>query len=207
MEENIRSTVRHVDAAQQGSHSTWDRLTAKIWEETRPCIRATDLPTGWHLDDLAQRANVSAFLSIGTFESVHPDSFRRWVRSILKNRLTDLWRYTDADKRGGDAAVVRLDDMAGEDQAIGDKLVDDRAYTPLVEIEVQEGQRRMREAEAKLEAPHRQVLQLREDEGLPHKEIAERMQLVNTDAARFLYHLARRKRAAGMKDYFETHVS
>ncbi|MCA8954548.1 MAG: sigma-70 family RNA polymerase sigma factor [Planctomycetes bacterium] len=197
-----RSTLHHVESARAGDESAWDRLVVKIGEEVDRLVGPRDLPPQHDRDDLLQAVAFGVFRSIDRFEAHHDDSFRAYVRSIVRHRVTDLWRRARAQARRGDA----LPKFGPDDSELPEFCLDredDRARRPISLIEAQEIEERLRAVTSQLTPRHQDVLRLREDEGLDYEKIAPLVGLENAATARGLYAYAKNRRAALMRNYFD----
>ncbi len=196
-----RSTIRHVRDAKAGAASPWPRLVKKIGEEVRRVCRSGTVPEGWDADDVVQIVSAEVFKTIDRFGGGDRDDFRAWVRSITRQRVIDLARRRAA--RGRPDAEASLQDLL--DGAFDQP--DAAAHTPSLFARAQEIETRAKAVVESLSERHRRVLELREEQGLDFGEIAGRIEGVESaDAARFLYHYARKRRAAAMQSYAELHV-
>ena len=118
--------------------------------------------------DLAQEAFLRAWRSLPSFQG--ESSFSTWLYRLASNLCIDFLRR---EKRRKAAAVVSLDD---EDAAYPLEIPDHR-FTPESELERKELRAHVGQALCKLSDEHRQVLVLRELEGLSYGEIAAQLGL------------------------------
>ena len=119
--------------------------------------------------DLTQEAFLSAFVNLSKFDG--RSAFSTWLYRLTSNLCLDFLRR---EKRRS-AHSITLEDKEGEDAAQLD-LPDER-YSPERELERQEAENAVRRGLAALAPQHREVLVLRELEGLSYTEIAQTLGL------------------------------
>jgi RNA polymerase sigma-70 factor (ECF subfamily) len=121
--------------------------------------------------DLAQEAFLRAWRSLPSFQG--ESSFSTWLYRLTRNLCIDFLRREK--RRSAAAAAVSLDDDGGGDAA--PTQVSDPRFTPEGELERRELYAALDRALAQLSHDHRQVLVLRELEGLSYGEIAQALGL------------------------------
>lgn len=119
--------------------------------------------------DLAQEIFLRAWRTLPSFQG--ESSFATWLYRLGSNLCIDFLRREK--RRRSAAAVTSLDD---EDTAARTEIPDHR-FTPESELERRELRDAVGRALLKLSDEHRQVLVLRELDGLTYSEIAARLQL------------------------------
>ena len=117
--------------------------------------------------DLTQEAFLSAWRSLASFQG--QAAFSTWLYRLTSNACIDFLRR---EKRRG-AVSLTSEDEEDEHQL---EVSDDR-YSPERELEKKEARRAVEEGLAALSPEHRQVLLLRELEGLSYTEIAQALEL------------------------------
>ena len=119
--------------------------------------------------DLTQEAFLSAFQNLSKFDG--RSAFSTWLYRLTSNLCLDFLRR---EKRRS-AHSITLEDKEGEETSQLD-LPDER-YTPERELERKEAFEAVRRGLAALSPQHREVLVLRELEGLSYTEIAQALDL------------------------------
>lgn len=152
-----------VARAQQGDQDAFARLVEanqnKIYSLA---LRMTGNPEDGA--DLAQEAFLRAWRSLPSFQG--ESSFSTWLYRLAHNLCIDFLR---SEKRRRDAlAVTSLDDEEGA----APMDVPDHRFTPEGELERRDLRQAIGQALLQLSDDHRQVLVLRELEGLSYGEIA-----------------------------------
>jgi RNA polymerase sigma-70 factor (ECF subfamily) len=134
-----------------------------------------DLRQCFDVDDIVQETHIKVFQRIDGLRNVHTRSFYRWVAAIALSRLRNAIRHHRAARRGGaagtigqlqgreDSAVALLDTMAGPGETPS-RTVGRREIVAAVD-----------RALAALPEHYRQALWLVHIEGLPVREVADRM--------------------------------
>ena len=113
--------------------------------------------------ELSQEAFLNAWRGLKKFQG--ESSFSTWLYRLASNACIDFLRREK--RRAGLSMTVSLDD---EEEARQAELPDER-YAPEGELERSEARRAVAEGLEKLTAEHRQVLVMRELNGLSYAEI------------------------------------
>jgi RNA polymerase sigma-70 factor (ECF subfamily) len=145
--------------------------------------------------DLAQEGFFKAWKSIGRFRG--QSSFFTWLYRILMNVTIDWTRRKQIE------AGTEFDDSIGLKNVEPGSLTTPRGeLEPAAKLSDREIRERIDAAIAKLSAEHKQVITLREIEGLEYQEIAEVMDCsIGTVMSRLFY--ARKKLQSMLKDVYE----
>ena len=120
--------------------------------------------------DLAQEAFLKAWRSLPTFQE--ESSFSTWLYRLTSNLCIDFLRKEK--RRKAAVTTISLDD--DEDESLPVEVPDQR-FTPETEVERRELRTAMSRALKVMSEEHRQILILREVEGLSYSEIAELLNL------------------------------
>lgn len=156
-----------VRSAQSGDQGAFARLVeanqSKIYSL---CYRMTGNPDD--AADLTQEAFLNAWRGLAKFGG--QSSFSTWLYRLAANACIDFLRR---EKRRG-ALSMTLED--GEDEDHQADLPDER-WSPERELERKNIHEALQEGLASLSPEHRQVLLLRETEGLSYQEIAQALGL------------------------------
>ena len=145
--------------------------------------------------DLAQDGFVKAWKSIGRFRG--QSSFFTWLYRILMNVTIDWTRRKQI------ASGAEFDDSHGlRDIAPGAVTAPKDELQPAVKLSDKEIRARIDSAIERLSPEHRQVIVLREIDGLEYQEIADVMGCsIGTVMSRLFY--ARKKLQSMLKDVYE----
>ena len=156
-----------VQAAQQGDQGAFSRLVeanqGKIYSL---CFRMTGNPDD--AADLTQEAFLNAWRGLGKLGG--QSTFSTWLYRLAANACIDFLRR---EKRRS-ALSMTLED--GEDEDHQADLPDER-WSPERELERKELRNAVQKGLLTLSPEHRQVLLLRETEGLSYQEIAQCLSL------------------------------
>ena len=158
-----------VSRAKQGDQDAFSKLVEANQNKIYTlALRMTGNPEDGA--DLAQEAFLRAWRSLPSFQG--DSSFSTWLYRLASNLCIDFLRR---EKRRRAAAVtVSLD---GEEEESPPYEVPDHRFTPESELERKELRAAVSRGLLKLSDEHRQVLVLRELEGLSYAEIAGRLEL------------------------------
>jgi RNA polymerase sigma-70 factor, ECF subfamily len=151
-------------------------LLLLIARRSSPALRAR-----WPPEDILQETLLQAWRSRETFEWRGLPGFRRWLVSILENRIRDLTEHEGAQKRGGDRPPVLFSEVERTWKQVGSTsngCIDvPITATPGRIALYHEQAEAFRGALAEVPDQYREVLYLRVFEHLETEEIANRFQL------------------------------
>lgn len=157
-----------VSRAKQGDQTAF----AQLVEANQNKIYSLTLRMSGHPEDaadLAQEAFLRAWRTLPSFQG--DSSFSTWLYRLASNICIDFLRQ---EKRKRTAVnVTSLD----EDDSSAAADIPDHRFSPQNELERKELQQAVGQALLKLSDEHRQVLILRELDGLSYTEIARRLDL------------------------------
>lgn len=157
-----------VARAQRGDQEAFARLVEADQNKIYTlALRLTGHPED--AADLAQEAFLRAWRSLPSFQG--DSSFSTWLYRLASNLCIDFLRR---EKRRKSAAAVSLDD---EEENAPPLEVPDHRFTPESELERRELRAAVARGLSQLSDDHRQVLVLRELDGLSYAEIAARLEL------------------------------
>jgi RNA polymerase sigma-70 factor (ECF subfamily) len=142
--------------------------------------------------DITQNAFVKAYTGLSGFRA--EASFHTWLIKIAMNLCIDFFRERTRKRTG------EYDDALDHDgKNAGEWTADHLRRSPGRDLERQELYHRVMDAMQRLPPDHRQVILLREIEGLSYKEIAEAMDIPEgTVMSRLFY--ARKRLQAMLQD-------
>jgi RNA polymerase sigma-70 factor (ECF subfamily) len=188
VEEHSRSDQELVHEARQGSHQAFETLIRRHSERAfRAAYRV--LRDSDQAEEVVQEGLIKAYRGLRSFES--RSSFYTWLYRIVINLALDRRR------RDRSAPTSEWDDQVAPQ-------IDPRASVPEI-ADPERASRRLQVRELvsqgirKLPEGQREVLLLREVEGLSYEEIAESMQISKGTVMSRL-HYARKKMAAFLRD-------
>lgn len=156
-----------VQAAQSGDQNAFGKLVeANQGRIYQLCYRMTGNPED--AADLTQDAFLNAWRSLSGFGG--QSAFSTWLYRLAANACIDFLRR---EKRRGALSMTLEDDREDDRQAD----VPDERFSPQQSLEREETRRAVREGLAALSPEHREILLLREIEGLSYHEIGQRLDL------------------------------
>lgn len=191
-------TLQAARRGRDGDESAWTTLLAKVREVVLEGLDRRDLPSGYDADDLVAIVLNEVWRSLAAFAPDAPGaSFRGWVWTIRQRKLTDLWREARAAKRDGG----RVMHTGSIEVATGEPVdvVDPRWVSQSGLFRSQELQAQIDTALASLDEGDREVIRLRETEGLDFKNIAAQLGYQREVTARSRYFRARERRMEAVR--------
>ena len=132
------------------------------------------------VSDLVQSAIIEANRDFKTCQATNQAEFKAWIRKILMNDM--LNRYRDLRRQKRD---IRREQLMGSKL----EIVDEVTGGPVNEVIRQEDEKRLMSALAQLPPDRRELIELRNRDGLSFAEIAERQQK-SPDAVRMNWNRA-----------------
>ncbi len=155
-----------IRAAQQGDQSAFARLVeANQGRIYSLCYRMTG--NSEDAADLTQEAFLNAWRGLGSFGG--QAAFSTWLYRLASNACIDFLRR---EKRRMALSMTQEEDEEGRQTDLPDER-----WAPERELERKELQAAVQEGLSTLSPEHRQVLLLRETEGLSYQEIAQCLSL------------------------------
>ena len=199
--DQLSRTLALVQRAQDGDTMSWSELDARMRPWLLAQLGGRNLPKSVDPDDVIQEVLMYVHQSFDRFHVDPQAAFRGWLLKILINKLTDLHRRANAQKRGG-----------GDERLFGD-IDSERAPEELAPTESEEPsraaggleiRRELDGAIAQLSDEYKTVLELREEQQLEFEDVAARMGHKRAEAARSLYRRARARRRELMRIFEDT---
>lgn len=176
-----------LDAARAGSISARNELFAKLHaylsyvaaQHFNPALQAKA-----GMSDVVQETLLMANREFSHFQGANSEQFRGWIRQILINEIRNLNRHFSTESRNSQKER-RLGNQSPDESVHFD--IPDARLTPSREFLVSDESRRVSEMLRLLPKEMREVVQLRNWEGLQFNEIAERMGITLSQAAKLWY--------------------
>ena len=172
---DTKSTYDLVQSARSGDAEAFNALVSRYWSRLESIVYlklGAKLRSKVTVDDVLQEIYLSAFQSLHQFRWDPKASFFQWLSGIAENLILNLARHYGAQKRGGGREVSLDRDLRG---SRGDADLPARTASPSKILGREERFRRLENALAGLKPEYRQVIVLARLEGLPMKEIAQKM--------------------------------
>lgn len=182
------STVMDAFGARDGDPQSWVRLEERLRPWMQQQLARERIPGGYTADDVINITFADVYKSLDRFESRPGATFRDWVRTIMLNRLRDLWRREQRQlPRGG---LVSLGAPGADSVCGGIDVADEGAYRASMLARHQEIRTDFLAALEQLDEEKRTVLRLHVLEGLPFEAIAQHVGRNKAVTVRAIYHRA-----------------
>ena len=157
----------------------WLKLMARVQWESR-------FHSKFDPSDVVQQAMIGAMKAAGQFRGTTESEFAAWLRQILAHALAhEIRRYAGTAKRHLDREIPLEQELTQASQQLGDLLAA-TGTSPSQQVVHREQSVLLAEVLERLPEDFREVVLLRNLEGLPHEEIARRMGR-STGAVRMLW--------------------
>jgi RNA polymerase sigma-70 factor (ECF subfamily) len=179
----LLEALRQGDVAAQGNvllrYEHWLRLLARLQIDTRFQGKFSD-------SDIVQQTLLEACRDLPKFRGRTEAELLAWLRQILAHVLAhEIRRYHGTQQRDIDREISLEEALAQSSQRLGDVLAISGS-SPSEKAAAREQELKLADVLAKLPADHREVIILRNLEGLSHEEVARRMNR-NVGAVRMLW--------------------
>lgn len=180
--QNIADRTEQIDAARAGDPQAWAELCDEYWHYLVLVAGqhvGRDLQPKVGASDIVQQSLMEAQRSLEQFRGSSELELRAWLAQIVRRNVVDQARqYRDTQRRDTAREVPWT-------AARYDALVVD-GETPSVLARQAELDQELFNAIARLSPRHRQIIEMRHRDGLPHAAIAERLG-ISVEAARKLW--------------------
>ncbi|MEM7230617.1 MAG: sigma-70 family RNA polymerase sigma factor [Planctomycetota bacterium] len=169
-----------VERVRRGDHEAFDRLTSPFRPRLEAVIRLR-LPQKIRrrvdLDDVIQETLLRAFCGMREFEWSGRARFSAWLATLAERTCADLFRKHVTAERAAVDRERSLDEPRAENASIARLLdaLDGGATGPSKNLAREERLQRLEAAISELSDEHREVVILSAIQGLPTREVAERL--------------------------------
>lgn len=184
---NVVDDLSLVRRAQDGDHDAFAQLVGRHQDHVLAVARRM-LPTHEDALDVSQEAFLKAYRGLKSFKT--DASFSTWMHRIVLNACTSFHRKRNAAKRGN---PISLHQPAGDDEG-GELEVAGPTDRPEEEAAATEVRMAVAEAVCELDEEHREIIILRDLEGLSYDEVADALGLA-PGTVRSRLHRARKELA------------
>ena len=177
-EESTASIPALLDAARRGDRAAAGELLQRYADWLRLLARLQidrGLQAKLDASDVAQQALLEACRALPQFRGTTEAELIAWLRSILAGVLGDAFRRYHATQARDPAREVSLEaELDGSSRRLG-QLLADTGPSPSAEAVRHEQGVLLANALSRLPEDYREVIVLRNIEGLSHEEVARRM--------------------------------
>jgi RNA polymerase sigma-70 factor (ECF subfamily) len=173
-ENAIETEAELIAECRRGRTEAWDALFDKYYGvAARFVFQLSGDFSHEETEEICQETFVSVVRNLGSFQA--KSSFQTWLLRIASNKAMDHRAKTTAAKRGGNAPHVSLHGTNGSDELVIDPPSPRPA--PDAALLLAENFARVRQSLDRLDAPCREIIELRYYGDLGYEEIASELQL------------------------------
>ncbi|MBF0107543.1 MAG: sigma-70 family RNA polymerase sigma factor [Deltaproteobacteria bacterium] len=188
MTEDIKTTINLVNKAKAGEGKALDLLLERYMGRVLKIVR---MRLGAHLRqktesmDIVQEVMIRALNGFETFEPKDEAAFLHWISKLVSNEIRDLADYHQAQKRDLNKEHKKAKDQDPSRSVISN-LPAKSMYRPSFQVQLKQEVLELETALDQLSEDQRDVVVMRQYEGMSFKDIAE---MLNTteDAARMKF--------------------
>lgn len=180
------STMMDAFGAQNGDPLSWERLEERLRPWMQQQLASRRIAFGYTADDVVNATFGDVYRDIATFEVKEGSSFRKWVLTIMLNRVADLQRLENAKKRK--APGLRSMDQADDSSGVGLQVPDEREHRASMIARCQEITADFKHALSELDDEKRRIIELHILNGLTFDEIAREVGRNKAVTVRTIFH-------------------
>lgn len=185
---DIRTTLTLVTQAKAGDGQAFNKLMERYLQRILRIVRArlgSKLREKLESMDVVQNVMVRVVKSFNKFEVKDESAFLHWVSKLVQNEIRDLADYHHAKKRD---LTKEIDEKASEvsQGKMTEQLPETTIYTPSVIVRLKQEVKELEKAMDQLTEKDREVLIMRQYEGMAFKDIGEELK-IGAEAARKQY--------------------
>ena len=171
-EASVRAEVQFLDRLRAGDAAAFDFLVTERTPDIYALLyRLTEDPE--EARDLTQETFLQAFRAVGNFRG--DADLRTWLYRIAVNQARNRWRWWRRRRRN---ATVSLDATDAEhERPLAARLADEQSVSPEEATLARERERILTQALRTLSRVYREVIVLRDIEGLSYEEVAATLEI------------------------------
>jgi RNA polymerase sigma-70 factor (ECF subfamily) len=188
----MQRTVVLVQRAKAGDAEAMNELFVRYGPKVLRKVRAKlngELRRKTDSQEIQQKVMFSAFRALPTFEMLDEEAFEKLLEEIVTNQINDEYDYWHRQKRDMDREQRELD-ADGPGGSPPPELPDDATRTPTEILRERERQAAVRECMDRLKEAHRELVRMRNFEGMSWEAIGATLG-IEPDAARQRHATAR----------------
>jgi RNA polymerase sigma-70 factor (ECF subfamily) len=193
----FRQTMVQIKAANAGDRDALNDLLSRYQPWVRKAVAQRLGRNHAHdrADEIVQESLLDAFRAIHRFEDRTEQGFRQWLAQIVLNNVRDSARrrLREQGRAAGTATSSPASSIAARDPR------------PSQNALVKELEQHIHDALVRLPPLHREIMKLRDRDGLDDAAIAAKLGYKNADTVRALYHRARRSLRQLLEDAARQH--
>ncbi len=188
MAENIGTTLTLVRKAKAGEGDAlnllFERYVPRILRIVRMRIGA-GLRGHMESMDVVQEVMIRAIKAFDQFEAKDEAAFLHWISKLVQNEIRDLADYHKAEKRNADREVTTTKEST-DNRSVLSQIPADSLYKPSFQVRLKEDVLQLEAALDQLPEKQREVIIMRQYEGMSFKDIREKLGC-SEDAARMQF--------------------
>lgn len=188
MADDIRTTLTLVRKAKTGEGAAlnllFDRYIPRVLRIVRMRL-GPGLRGRMESMDVVQEVMIRAIKAFDQFEAKDEAAFLHWISKLVQNEIRDLADYHKAGKRNVGKEVASRDESTGP-RSVLSQIPADSLYKPSFQLRLKEDVLQLEAALDQLPEKQREVIIMRQYEGMSFKDIGEKIGC-SEDAARMQF--------------------
>ncbi|MBI2336842.1 MAG: sigma-70 family RNA polymerase sigma factor [Deltaproteobacteria bacterium] len=185
---DLQTTIHLVNRAKAGENGALNLLMERYLQRILRIVRARlgpQLRTKVESMDVVQEVMIRAVKAFDNFEPKDEAAFLHWISKLVQNEICDLADYHGAQKRNLHQEIQSKQDSE-KDRSILSNIPADSLYRPSFQLRLKEDVLALEAAMDNLSQVQKEIVIMRQYEGLSFKEIGTELNL-SEDAARMQF--------------------
>lgn len=188
MAEDVKTTLTLVRQAKGGEPEALNLLLDRYIQRVLRIVRARlgpRLRERMESMDVVQEVMIRAIKAFDQFEAKNEAAFLHWISKLVQNEIRDLADYHAAEKRNTNKEFQPQKDSE-KDRSVVSQIPANSIYRPSFQVRLKEDVIQLEAAMDKLPEKQKEVVILRQYEGMSFKDIGEQFGC-SEDTARMQY--------------------
>lgn len=188
MPDDIKTTLNLIGRAKAGENQALNLLLERYMSRILKIVRmrlGPKLRSKMESMDVVQEVMIRAINGFEKFDAKNEAAFLHWISKLVQNEIRDLADYHGAAKRDLKKEMQKKPDFSTESSVLS-KIPANSEYRPSFQIRLKEEVLELEVALDQLPENQRDIIVMRQYEGMSFKEIGEELGS-SEDAARMQY--------------------
>lgn len=177
MSDDIKTTLALVKKAKSGDEAAFNLLLGRYMQRVLRTVRMRLGPMlRGRLEsmDIVQEVMIRAIKGFEQFEARDEAAFLHWINKLVQNEIINKAEYHHAIKRTPEREVVQKEKSTNERSFLSN-IPADSIYRPSVPLQLKEEYLKLEAALDGLSENHREVIIMRQYEGMSFKDIGAKI--------------------------------
>lgn len=186
--DELKNTLTLVKRAKEGEATALNLLLDRYVQRILRIVRmrlGPKLRGRMESMDVVQEVMIRAFKAFDQFEAKDESAFIHWISKLVQNEINDLADYTNASKRNPEKEIINKDQSSNK-RSVLSNIPANSICNPSFQLQLKEDVLVLEAVMDQLPGKQKEVIIMRQYEGMSFKEIAEQLGC-SEDAARMQF--------------------